>query len=124
MADFIGQGVFLKGRVVEGGIVETEIATLRGKVPQGCKPGCPVKVLVRPDDVVHNDGSALTARIVSRNFRGSSYLYTLELESGTQLLSMVHSHHKHALGEQLGIELELEHLVVFPDETVQPGANG
>ncbi len=124
VADFIGQGVFLKGRVVEGGIVETEIATLRGKVPQGCKPGCPVKVLVRPDDVVHNDGSALTARIVSRNFRGSSYLYTLELESGTQLLSMVHSHHKHALGEQLGIELELEHLVVFPDETVQPGANG
>jgi iron(III) transport system ATP-binding protein len=74
--------------------------------------------------VVHNDQSTLTARIVSRNFRGSSYLYTLELESGTQLLSMVHAHHDHALGEELGIELQLEHLVVFPDQTVQPEVQG
>jgi len=117
VADFIGQGVFLDGWVREGEIVETELATLRGKVPRGCKSGCPVKILVRPDDVVHNDDSSLTARIVSRNFRGSSYLYTLELDSGTQLLSMVHSHHDHALGEQLGIELDLDHLVVFPDES-------
>ena len=116
VADFIGQGAFLKGYVREGGIVETELAILHGKVPSGCKPGCPVKVLVRPDDVVHNDESTLSARIVSRNFRGSSYLYTLELDSGTQILSMVHSHHDYALGEQLGIQLELEHLVVFPDE--------
>ncbi len=116
VADFIGQGVFLDGRVVDENLVETELAMLSGKVPTGCKPGCPVKVLVRPDDVVHNDDSALTARIVSRNFRGSSYLYTLELESGTQILSMVHSHHNHELGEQLGIQLELDHLVVFPDE--------
>ena len=97
-------------------LVKTELAMLSGKVPTGCRPGSPVKVLVRPDDVVHKDDSALTARIVSRNFRGSSYLYTLELESGTQILSMVHSHHKHELGEQLGIQLELDHLVVFPDE--------
>lgn len=117
VADFIGQGVFLEGTVRQGNIVETELATLQGKVPRGCKPGCPVKVLVRPDDVVHNDTSALRARIVSRNFRGSSYLYTLELESGTQILSMVHSHHNHALGEQFGFELELEHLVVFSDKS-------
>jgi len=120
VADFIGQGVFLDGVVIEGNVVETELALLRGKVPQGCKPGCPVKVLVRPDDVVHNDSGPLSARIVSRNFRGSNYLYTLELESGTQLLSMVHSHHDHALGEKLGIELELEHLVVFPDPPRRP----
>jgi len=117
VADFIGQGVFLEGTVKQGNIIETELATLQGKVPDGCKPGCPVKVLVRPDDVVHNDKSALRARIVSRNFRGSSYLYTLELESGTQILSMVHSHHNHALGEQFGFELELDHLVVFPDKS-------
>jgi iron(III) transport system ATP-binding protein len=117
VADFIGQGVFLEGRVTDTNMIETELATLSGKVPRGCKPGCHVKVLVRPDDVVHNDNSQLTARIVSRNFRGSSFLYTLELESGTQIMSMVHSHHHHELGEQFGFELELDHLVVFPDET-------
>ena len=119
VADFIGQGVMLDGMVKQGNIVETELAKLSGKVPKGCKPGCPVKVLVRPDDVVHNDNSALSARIVSRNFRGSSYLYTLELESGTQILSIVHSHHDHALGEQIGFDLELDRLVVFPDISAQ-----
>jgi hypothetical protein len=27
---------------------------------------------------------------------------------------MVHSHHDHAVGEKLGIGLEIDHLVVFP----------
>ncbi len=116
VADFIGQGVFLNGIVTDDHVIETELMKLHGKVPAGCHAGCKVKVLVRPDDVVHNDDSSLTARIVARNFRGSSYLYTLELDSGTQILSMVHSHHKHALGEQLGIELEIDHLVVFRNE--------
>ncbi len=116
VADFIGQGVFIEGQVSDQNVVETELVSLQGKVPRGCQAGCPVKVLVRPDDVVHDDTSELSARIISRNFRGASYLYTLELENGTRLLSMVHSHHDHALGEQLGIRLELDHLVVFPDK--------
>jgi len=120
VADFIGQGVFLDGKVSVDNAVETELAKLSGMVPPGCQPGCPVKVLVRPDDVIHNDDSPLTARIVGRNFRGSNYLYTLQLESGTQLLSMVNSHHKHALGEQLGIELEIDHLVVFSEKSHKP----
>ena len=58
--------------------------------------------------------SDLTATITARAFRGASYLYTLKLESGSELLSLVHSHHDHAIGEQLGIRLEIDHLVVFP----------
>ncbi len=114
VADFIGQGVFLPGIVLDDERVETELAVLSGNVPTGCKKGDAVDVLVRPDDIIHNDESLLTARIVERNFRGSNYLYTLELASGIQLLSMVHSHHDHQLGEQLGIEIELDHLVIFP----------
>ncbi len=117
VADFIGQGVLLPGTVLDDERVETELAILNGKVPKGCRAGSPVKVLVRPDDIIHDDDSPLTAKIVERNFRGSNYLYTLELSSGLQLLSMVHSHHDHQLGEQLGIEIELDHLVVFPDES-------
>ncbi|MEE9447337.1 MAG: ABC transporter ATP-binding protein [Arenicellales bacterium] len=119
VADFIGQGVYLDGKVIDDHTVKTELGELKGKVPLGCRSGCPVKVLVRPDDVVHDDESTLTARIVSREFHGSNYMYTLELESGTKILSMVHSHHRHAMGEQLGIELELDHLVVFKDLDAQ-----
>lgn len=114
VADFIGQGVFLNGTVIDDMRVETELATLHGLVPKGCKPGCPVRVLVRPDDIIHDDDSHLTATIKERFFRGASYLYTLQLDSGSELLSMVHSHHNHAIGEQLGIKLEIDHLVVFP----------
>ena len=114
VADFIGQGVFIDGLVLEGDRVETELVTLEGHVPPGCKPGCKVKVLVRPDDIIHDDCSPRKAVITKRAFRGASYLYTLELDSGTEILSMVHSHHDHAVGEKLGIGLEIDHLVVFP----------
>lgn len=119
VADFIGQGVFIDGTVLEGQMVETELVTIEGNVPRGCKPGCKVKVLVRPDDIIHDDCSPRTAVIKKRDFRGASYLYTLQLASGTEILSMVHSHHDHAIGEQLGIALEIDHLVVFPQKPEQ-----
>jgi len=120
VADFIGQGVLIDGVVLENDRVETGLVTLEGRVPTGCRPGCKVKVLVRPDDIIHDDCSPRKAIIRKREFRGASYLYTLELQGGIRLLSMVHSHHDHAVGENLGIVLEIEHLVVFP----QPQAPG
>ncbi|MEJ2308309.1 MAG: ABC transporter ATP-binding protein [Gammaproteobacteria bacterium] len=122
VADFIGQGVFIDGLVLDGDRVETELVTLEGHVPAGCRPGCKVKVLVRPDDIVHDDCSPRKAVIKKRAFRGASYLYTLELESGTEILSMVHSHHNHAVGEKLGIGLEIDHLVVFPQKPEEKAA--
>jgi len=116
VADFIGKGVLIDGVVTEDDKIKTSLMSLEGKVPAGCKPGCRVKVLIRPDDIVHDDCSPRTATIIRKNFQGASYLYTLQLPDGTRLLSMVHSHHNHSLGEQLGITLELEHLVVFPFE--------
>lgn len=114
IADFIGQGVLLEGEVIDNQRVSTELAILDGAVPGQCKPGCPVVVLVRPDDIIHEDDSSRTAIIKERSFRGASYLYTLQLPSGAEILSLVPSHHNHAVGEELGITLEIEHLVVFP----------
>ncbi|MCK5725946.1 MAG: ABC transporter ATP-binding protein [Thiotrichaceae bacterium] len=113
VADFIGQGVLIDGLVVDENHIETSLAPLKGLVPNGCDVGCRVKILVRPDDILHDDCSPRKARIVARNFQGANYLYTLELKDGTQLLSLVHSHHDHAIGEELGIVLEIDHLVVF-----------
>jgi len=119
VADFIGQGVFLPGKVLNENEVETELAIIEGKVPTGCRSGCPVEVLVRPDDVLHDDCSPRTATVVERAFRGSHFLYTLRLGSGAEVLCLTPSHHNHAIGERLGIQLEIDHLVVFPG--VPPG---
>ena len=47
-------------------------------------------------------------------FRGAEFLYTLQLASGTRVLSLVPSHHNHAIGERIGIRLEIDHVVAFP----------
>jgi hypothetical protein len=38
----------------------------------------------------------------------------LKLASGTRLLSLVPSHHNHAIGERIGIRLAIDHVVAFP----------
>ena len=114
VANFIGQGAFIKGKVTQDLRVDTELGLLEGRLPDGCKPNCDVHVLVRPDDILHDDCSPRKALIKEKIFRGANYLYTLQLSNGTELLSLVHSHHDHAIGEELGIALEIDHLVIFP----------
>ena len=108
-----GQGVLIKGTVIDEHHVDTSLAAIQGIVPEGCKPGCKVQILVRPDDILYDNNSSRTACIIARDFHGANYLYTLELADGTQLQSLVHSHHQYAVGEKLGISLAIDHLVVF-----------
>ena len=113
VADFIGEGVILPGMVVGSNTVNTELGNIHGLVPVGCKPGCQVDVLVRPDDVVHDDDADESAVVIDRAFRGSDFLYTLRMPSGTEVLSLVPSHHDHEINESIGIHLKFDHLVVF-----------
>src|SRR5690606_14125190 len=59
VADFVGEGLFLEGIVRDGASVETALGVLGGREGHGLAPGEPVRVLVRPDDVIHDDGSPL-----------------------------------------------------------------
>jgi iron(III) transport system ATP-binding protein len=77
------------------------------------KPGTAVDLLLRPDDVIHDDASAFKAEVCQRAFRGAEFLYTLKLPSGARLLSLVPSHHNHAVGEKIGIRIEPDHVVAF-----------
>jgi iron(III) transport system ATP-binding protein len=120
IADFVGQGVFLPGRVQSARAVEIELGVLAGEIPHLCEigcdrcgKGCRVDVLLRPDDVVHDDASALQAEVVQKAFRGAEILYTLKLASGRKVLALVPSHHNHAIGERIGIRLDVDHVVAF-----------
>ena len=78
-----------------------------------CNKGCNVDVLLRPDDIIHDDSSPMKAEVVCKAFRGAEILYTLRLASGARVLSLVPSHHNHALGEKIGIRLDVDHVVAF-----------
>lgn len=111
VADFIGQGVFLPGRKTEQGL-QIELAHLR--LTEDQLPATEeFDVLIRPDDIIHDDASPMQAKVVRKAFRGADFLYTLELESGVQVLALVPSHHNHAIGEPIGIKLELDHVITF-----------
>ena len=123
VANFIGKGVLLSGQALNEHEVQLELGVLESDIPLSCDASCfcdaercRVDVLLRPDDIVHDDASAQTARVVHKAFRGASILYTLALDSGAQVLSLVPSHHNHALGERIGIRLGADHVVTFHEE--------
>ncbi len=114
VADFIGQGEFLPGQILDQHAVSTELGVLRGRGALDLAPGTEVEVLVRPDDLICAQcGGPQVALVTERAFRGAEYLYTLELESGRRLLSLAPSHDDYPPGTRVGIRAELDHLVVF-----------
>ncbi len=117
VADFIGQGVLIPGEVVDGGHVKTDLGLVQGELPEGCKPGCLVDVLIRPDDIVHDDRAEQQAIVVDKAFRGAEFLYTLKTHGGAEVLCLAPSHHDHPINSSIGIRLELDHLVVFKRKT-------
>jgi len=126
VADFIGHGMFVPGALVGSAgdmAMETPLGRLHdvSRVMETLRsdaiPGAPFDVLLRSDDVVHDDLSPFKARIVRKSFRGADFLYTLQLDDGLELLSLVPSHHDHAVGEAIGIRLEVNHVVAFPRAT-------
>ena len=114
VADFVGEGVLIRATANESDRIDTVLGTLRHCPDCEIKPGQAISLLLRPDDVVHDDASALKAEVVKKTFRGAEFLYTLKLADGNQVLSLVPSHHNHAIGEQIGIKLDVDHVVAFP----------
>src|SRR5687767_1365408 len=109
VADFVGQGVFLPAKARGTNELEIELGVLQGD--SGGRQD--MEILLRPDDVVHDDAAPTQAEVVHKAFRGAEILYTLKLASGRRVLALVPSHHNHAIGEQIGIRLDVDHVVAF-----------
>ncbi len=113
VASFIGQGVFLSGRLREHHI-ETELGLI-AKNGVNDWPHCgEVDLLVRPDDVIFDEHSEIAGQVSGKVFAGTSTLYTLHLGSGSKLLASFPSHLDYAIGQQIPLSLNLQHLIGFP----------
>ena len=124
VADFIGHGVFAPAHIEQraGGVVVStalgDLTDLQECPVPSAYPGGLCDVLLRADDIVHDDNAPVKAQIVRKAFRGSEFLYTLQLSTGETVVAHVPSHHDHALGEWIGIRAEVDHVVTFPREAV------
>jgi iron(III) transport system ATP-binding protein len=126
VAGFIGHGVFTPAQIVTsaaGPVVRTVLGDLLDlaecPLPEAY-PGGLCDVLLRADDIVHDDSAAVLACIERKAFRGADFLYTLRLASGERLQAQVPSHHDHHIGEWIGIRAAVDHVVTFAPETA-PG---
>ena len=113
VADFVGLGNFIPAKITNQKCLETVFGEIRGTFSSEFNPGDEVDLLVRPDDIPHDDLSTVTATVVSKRFLGAEFLYTLRLPNQYQVLCYAPSHHDHAIGQPLGIRLDLEHIVIF-----------
>ncbi|MDX1609825.1 MAG: ABC transporter ATP-binding protein [Halofilum sp. (in: g-proteobacteria)] len=124
VADFIGHGALLTAKVLGPDRLETALGIIHGPVPPRFEANDPVYLLVRPDDILHDDQSDRTATVVNRVFRGADFLFTLGLDDGEHVLCLSPSHHDHAIGTRIGIRVEIEHLVVFSRDAGWAGVPG
>lgn len=114
VADFVGEGVFICGSTLDSHWIQTELGNIQGDFSESLTPGTQIDLLIRPDDVIHDDQSPNKGTVIARDFRGADHLYTLLMPGRTRLLCLAPSHHDHQLGEKIGVRLRLDHLVMFP----------
>jgi len=114
VASFIGQGYFIRGQLIDPETVQTELGVIRGNRAYTMPAGSSVDVLLRPDDIIYAPQSALKALIVGKTFLGASTLYRLKLPTGNLLEGIFPSHADYPTGQEVGIGVAADHLVVFP----------
>ena len=119
VAEFIGHGVFTPATLREVNnqvVVHTPMGDLVdvAECPLPCTFAAgECDVLLRADDIVHDDDAPVKAEIIRKSFRGSEFLYTLRLKTGETVMAHVPSHHDHVVGEWIGIRAEVDHVVTF-----------
>ena len=122
VAKFLNKGVFVDVKVVTNdcavhSLQHKELGEIRGKLLKNYPKGESVKLLLQPEDLVHDDQSKLKLEVVDRKFRGTNFIYTLKTQKGEHIPVFVHSHHihQHEKSEKFGIKtpIFIDHLVCF-----------
>jgi iron(III) transport system ATP-binding protein len=114
VADFVGSADFIRGEVMADGFIHTEIGTFPNKEDGSVARGADtIVVMVRPDDLHLIPDPNGTAKIISKQFRGSENLYRVSLPSGQIVHSSEHSLVSYCNGTMVRIALTATHTVVF-----------
>ena len=112
IANFCGIGSFINGTVIDANHVSTTLGDLFGDASK-FQIGSNVSVMIRPDDIIHDDDSAQSAKVLEKVFFGSDFLYKLELSEGEKIFCYTPSHHNHSVNEVIGIKSAIDHLILF-----------
>ncbi len=122
VANFLNKGVFIDVEIIDSEcavhrLKHAELGEIRGKLSNKLPSGSKARLLLQPEDLIHDDQSKLKLDVVDRKFRGTNFIYTLKTKSGEHLPVFVHSHHihQHEENEKFGVQspIYIDHLVCF-----------
>ncbi len=122
VANFLNKGIFIDVKVIDSQcavhiLKHEELGEIKGKLCNSFPNGSKVKLLLQPEDLLHDDQSNLKLDVVDRKFKGTNFVYTLKTKKGEYLPVFVHSHHihQHEKNEKFGIKspIFIDHLVCF-----------
>ncbi|SMF59575.1 ABC transporter ATP-binding protein [Pseudobacteriovorax antillogorgiicola] len=117
VASFLGMSAFLPAKVSHDGCVLTELGEVVCKEDLKTLKGKNITVLLRPDDIIHDDQIAPIATVEQVSFRGMFLVYHLRLPSGQLIHCFTSSHHeKHEIGGKIGIRLDMKHAVILRED--------
>jgi len=118
VANFIGDGVFIKGQIVGDNAVLTNFGEIKGETINVDSTNQYIDVLIRPDDVIHNAKSPIRGQVTRKAFKGAQTLYTINTASGDTLMSLVPSHDDYEVGDTIGVSIQADHLVCFAQQSI------
>ena len=118
VANYFNKGVFINVKVVSKFAVKHEIlGVISGNFINPQQIGKNVRLLIQPEDLVHDDKSKLKFQIIDKKFIGTNFIYYLKLNSKVFLPVLVHAHHyhMHEINQEFGLKypINIDHLVCF-----------
>ena len=118
VATFFNKGTFVTAKVVSKNELSHKIlGKIKGNFVHPHEKGKNVKLLIQPEDLVHDDKSKLKFKIIDKRFQGTNFIYFLKVSEKEILPVLVHSHHthQHSIKELFGIKtpIIIKHLVCF-----------
>ena len=91
IANFFGISSYIKATVKDSSHLSSILGDFVAST-EGYSKGDEVRMLVRPDDIIHDDDAITSAKVIEKTFRGSDFLYRLELKDKQTVycLSLIH----------------------------------
>jgi iron(III) transport system ATP-binding protein len=109
VANFIGQGAVLDVRIAADGAVDNDLGHWPGPPP----PSGTARLLLRPEQVRYDPGSAVRLEIVERRFCGAHYRCQLQLADGQQITGLAPGDADVVVGQRLPVAIDLRQAVVL-----------
>jgi iron(III) transport system ATP-binding protein len=104
VANFIGDGAWIKGYRSEKGCIHTVLGEICPHDKVMNQPA-EIDVFLRPDDIIHDDNAGISGVIEKLYFYGGYFRTHLRLPDGTSVISDIPSHHNHKIGEMITLRL-------------------